>query len=362
MREENVGIVARRRVRVATLMAVGLSAVAFGACGSSDDEASTGTAAQGSTSSGSAEASAAALEGKRIAVVSCAGAQNPWCGAFNEDLTHGLEEGGARVTVLEDPQDPAVRAQHFNQALSLRPDLIVFTALDSDSSVPLFRRAEAAGIPVVNYNQRLEGEAAELVTASVIWSDEELGQALARNLVGGLEAAGYREANLLGITGTASLPQTRDLVRGFESVMARYPQYRTISIEDSNYDPNRAAELASQIFAQARARGGIQGVWANVDYIAAAAAGAAEQAGLRPGTRSGDLVVAAGACASAGVNAIRAGTQVGTGTKTPRQTAEAVTETVDRVLAGEDVEKVTVLAPDQVTADNLDEFVELCSY
>ena len=54
------------------------------------------------------------------------------------------------VTDLQDPYDPVLQPQHLDQAVAQKPDLIALLATNARSVVPGLRRAQAAGIPMIN--------------------------------------------------------------------------------------------------------------------------------------------------------------------------------------------------------------------
>jgi ABC-type sugar transport system substrate-binding protein len=106
----------------------------------------TATTAFGEDASGVPDS---ALKGKKVAYVACSDL-NRWCREFRHQIVPALEAKGVIVTDLQDPYDPVLQAQHLDQAVAQKPDLIALLATNARSVVPGLRRAQAARIPVIN--------------------------------------------------------------------------------------------------------------------------------------------------------------------------------------------------------------------
>lgn len=81
-----------------------------------------------------------ALKGKKVAYVACSDL-NRWCREFRHQIVPALEAKGVIVTDLQDPYDPVLQAQHLDQAVAQKPDLIALLATNARSVVPGLRRA-----------------------------------------------------------------------------------------------------------------------------------------------------------------------------------------------------------------------------
>lgn len=348
-----------------------LSAVAVaggvGACGSSGSGGSGGSGSGGSgqtvaASTNPGGASAGSVKGKSVVLVSCSASQNPWCGGINKEYAKKLTAAGAKVTVLQDPQDPSVQAQHFSQAIALHPDLIAFQADDQNAVMPSLIRAHAQHIPLLNWNQTITPAGMKLVATSVIANNTQLGTYAGQNLVAGLKAAGYKKANIINITGTKSLPITSQRLAAFNAVLKKYPQYKVVAQEDSNFDPNLAGQQATQLLSQYRSKGGIQGAYGMADYLGLAIASSAKQLGLKVGTKRGDLVVVGGNCTAAGVKAVEKGELAGDATQSPVPEADAMADASIKVLQGQKEPGVIRVNENSIRKANAAKYLPQCTY
>jgi ABC-type sugar transport system substrate-binding protein len=123
-----------------------------------------------------------ALKGKKAAYVACSDL-NRWRREFRHQIVPALEAKGVILTDLQDPYDPVLQAQHLDQAVAQKPDLIALLATNARSVVPELRRAQAAGIPVVNLIGAAVPESEPYYKASIENNHRQLGEFAATNLV-----------------------------------------------------------------------------------------------------------------------------------------------------------------------------------
>src|SRR6202142_4575278 len=71
-----------------------------------------------------------ALKGKKVAYVACSDL-NRWCREFRHQIVPALEAKGVIVADLQDPYDPVLQAQHLDQAVAQKPDLIALLATNA---------------------------------------------------------------------------------------------------------------------------------------------------------------------------------------------------------------------------------------
>ena len=87
---------------------------------------------------------------------------------------------------------------------------------------------------------------------------------------------------------------------------------------------------------------------------------AARQAGLKVGGADG-VIISGSTCTPEGIAAIKAGEMVGTATADAWTQGFATAEAAIKFLSGEKVEKVVMVPEFRVTAQNVDEYAEICS-
>ena len=176
--------------------------------------------------------------------------------------------------------DPAVDAQNMNRLIADKPDLIVSVPSSASAIVPSYIRAKAAGIPILGAIGRQSAAGAKLVTAEARTDDPSLGRFAAMNLVEGMRKAGFTKGNVIALTGTASQNNVTDRMATFKAYMKKFPQYKIVAIEDTNWDQATSAKVAQQLLSKYASKGGIQGAYGMADNMAIGIIQGAKQAGV----------------------------------------------------------------------------------
>ena len=157
------------------------------------------------------------------------------------------------------------------------------------------------------------------------------------NLVEGMKRAGYKSGNVIALTGTASQNNVTDRMATFKAYMKKYPQYKIVSIEDTNWDQATSAKVAQQLLSKYASKGGIQGAYGMADNMAIGIIQGAKQAGVPVGvSKKNGLIVTGSNCLAVGINSIKAGVQYGTGTQAPQVEAALAVKVGTQILNGAD--------------------------
>jgi ABC-type sugar transport system substrate-binding protein len=308
-----------------------------------------------------ASGKAGALDGKNVGVIICTN-QNPFCAAWANSVKSGLEKQGASVTVLSSVFDPAVDAQNMNRLIADRPDLIISVPASASAIVPSYIRAKAAGIPILGAIGRQSPAGAKIVTAEARTDDPALGRFAAMNLVEGMRKAGYKSGNIIALTGTASQNNVTDRMATFKAYLKKFPQYKIVSIQDTNWDQATSAKVAQQLLSKYASKGGIQGAYGMADNMAIGIIQGAKQAGVRVGVAKKGLIVTGSNCLAVGINAIKAGSEYGTGTQAPQVEAALAVKVGAQILSGGTPPKVSYVHEDRITKANVAKFTKVCTF
>jgi ABC-type sugar transport system substrate-binding protein len=302
-----------------------------------------------------------ALDGKKVGVIICT-EQNPFCAAWAKSVKTGFEKQGAQVTVLSSVFDPAVDAQNMNRLIADKPDLIVSVPASASAIVPSYLRAKAAGIPILGAIGRQSNAGAKIVVAEARTDDPALGKFAAMNLVEGMKKAGYSKGNVIALTGTASQNNVTDRMGAFTAYMKKFPQYKVVAIEDTNWDQATSAKVAQQLLSKYASKGGIQGAYGMADNMAIGIIQGAKQAGVPVGVAKKGLVVTGSNCLAVGITAIKAGQEYGTGTQAPQVEAALAVKVGTQILNGQKVPKVSYVKESRITKANVAQFTKVCTF
>jgi len=203
--------------------------------------------------------------------------------------------------------------------------------------------------------------AEDLVAATVNADQASLGRFAAQNIIEGLQARGLEEANIIALAGSDYTATSGDRMIAFKEELAKYPGYKIVAEENTNWDPATAGKIASQLYAEYENKGGIQAAYGMADYLANAAIQSATQAGLPVGVDNDGLIVTGSNCFKVGIDNIEAGLQYGTATQAPDAEGRFVVEQTLKFLSGEQIPAINLNEEFRVTRDNIAEFAEGCS-
>jgi ABC-type sugar transport system substrate-binding protein len=307
--------------------------------------------------SASASPSAQPLAGKTVTIVSLPN-NNPWAAVYNTTITKYLGRLGAKVKLLGST-DAAAQVQLLNTAVAEHPDLIFLEALDSKAVAPAIAKAKAQGVTILNTDGPADGSVASGLH-QVLSDNFALGKFAAMNLVEGLTQEHKTKANIAVIEGTAAMLVTQDRMRGFYSVLKKYPQFKVVSTQDGNWDPVLSGRIATQLFAK-YGKTGLQGMYGMADYMAVPIVTAAKQAGIPVGVKNNGLIVTGSNCFKIGIDAVRAGELYGTATEDPGTLSLLAAKYGANLLQGKKLPLVQTVREYRITAKNLKKYAAQCS-
>jgi ribose transport system substrate-binding protein len=179
-------------------------------------------------------------------------------------------ESGARTVhyVPETPDDVGQQKTLVGEALAQRPDAVVFVPTDDRAMVEDVRRFEAAGIPVVNCVNRMEGRFVSFVGSD----DVSVGHTAARALIDGLGGKG----DIVVIEGPPGAPTARDRMIGLRQALAESPSVQVLGSGVGAFQEQPARQAMARLLAQ---HPRIDGVWTGNDLMAFGALDALVEAG-----------------------------------------------------------------------------------
>jgi ribose transport system substrate-binding protein len=181
-------------------------------------------------------------------------------------------EAGARTIhyVPETPDDVGQQKALVGVALANRPDAVMFVPTDDAAMVEDVRRFEAAGIPVVNCINRMEGRFVSFVGSD----DVAVGYTAARALIDGLGGKG----DIVVIEGSPGAPTARDRTVGLHRALNESPAIRVLGSGTGAFQEQPARLAMARLLAQ---HPHIDGVWTGNDLMAFGVLDALAEAGRR---------------------------------------------------------------------------------
>jgi ribose transport system substrate-binding protein len=194
------------------------------------------------------------------------------------------------------PDSIPEQMSQVEDAVTKRPDAVVFTPVDFKAMGPALQKLNAARIPVINITDRASG--GEVVT--FIGSDDyNLGLATARYLLKKMNG----EGNVIILEGVRGSITSQERVRGFNKGLEEFPRVKLLASQPGNYQRLQAMQVTENLL---QAHTNIDGVMAANDAMAMGAIEALDGANRKA------LVVSINATKE-GIDAVKAGKLLATG-------------------------------------------------
>lgn len=204
--------------------------------------------------------------GKRVAYVPV---------AMGFDLTEGwamgLKEALEPLGVTFDIRDPNwntdAGAQAITALIAEKPDVIVVHNPDVQSYARLLKKAEEAGIYVIQVNMRSSYSTDAFVGADYVGMGEQIGQRLVDKCSPANGGSGKVAITQGVLTAAASIYQ----MQGINNVLSKHPEIQMVSNQAADWDSTKAKNIAATVIQQHPDLCAITGFWDVMDIGTAAA-------------------------------------------------------------------------------------------
>ncbi|MDO5103525.1 MAG: ABC transporter substrate-binding protein [Lautropia sp.] len=166
---------------------------------------------------------------------------------FWQAVKQGADKAAAEFNVKVTFEGPEGEAQVDKQldmlsaALSKKPKAIGFAAVDSKAAIPLLKRAQRAGIPIIAFDSGVDSP----IPVATAQTNSRAAAALAADKMAAL-IGGEGEVAVVGHDQTSSTGVDRR--DGFvDQIKAKYPNIRIVSIQYGGGDHLKSAEIAKTL-------------------------------------------------------------------------------------------------------------------
>jgi len=195
--------------------------------------------------------------------------------AMGFDLTEGwamgLKEALEPLGVTIDIRDPNwstdAGAQAITTLISEKPDVIVVHNPDVQSYARLLKKAEEAGIYVVQVNMRSSYSTDVFVGADYVGMGEQIGERLVKVCSPANGGSGKVAVTQGVLTAAASIYQ----MQGITNVLSKHPDMQLVSNQAADWDATKAKNIAATVIQQHPDLCAITGFWDVMDVGTAAA-------------------------------------------------------------------------------------------
>jgi ribose transport system substrate-binding protein len=198
--------------RLTTSIAAALAlAIGVAACGSDGDTKTVTVQASGTAAAGTDNAS-----GKKVTIIaSVPPTDHGWLGAISKNAKAAAAQHSDVDFKLLEAADADSQAQQIEQAIAEKPDALVVLPQDGEALTPVARKAEKAGIPVVNIDRLFTTP--DAATATILGDNYQIGVLGADYIADQLKCNG----NVVEIQGLAGISVTTDRSKGFRDELKK---------------------------------------------------------------------------------------------------------------------------------------------
>lgn len=201
-----------------------------------------------------------AFKGKRVAFIPV---------AMGFDLTEGwaaglreaLEPLGVKFEIRDPNWNTNAGAQAITSLITEKPDVIVVHNPDVQSYARLLKRAEEAGIYVVQVNMRSSYSTDAFIGVDYVGLGEQIANRLVEKCSPSKGGSGKVAITQGVLTAAASFYQ----MQGIESVLKKHPDMKLVSKQAADWDATKAKSITATVIQQHPDLCGVAGFWDVMD-------------------------------------------------------------------------------------------------
>lgn len=221
-----------------------------------------------------AQAAAAATIG-----FSQVGSESGWRTSFSESVKAEAERRGIDLKFSDAQQKQENQIRAVRSFIAQRVDAIMIAPVVETGWRPVLREAKRAGIPVVILDRNVAVNDNDLYLTRIASDFVEEGRIAANWLMQKTEG----QCDILELQGTVGATAAIDRMKGFNEVIAQYPQAKIVRSQTGEFTRTRGKEVMEAMLKAENGGRGICALWAHNDEMAIGAIQAIKEAGLKPG-------------------------------------------------------------------------------
>lgn len=195
--------------------------------------------------------------------------------AMGFDLTEGwaaglkqaLEPLGVKFQIRDPNWSTDAGAQAITSLIAEKPDVLVVHNPDVQSYARLLKKAEEAGIYVVQVNMRSSYSTDAFIGADYVG----MGGQIAERLIEKCSPAKGGNGKIAITQGVLTAAASAYQMKGINNVLAKHPEMKVVSNQAADWDATKAKNIAATVLQQNPDLCGIAGFWDVMDVGTAAA-------------------------------------------------------------------------------------------
>ncbi len=205
------------------------------------------------------------------------GAESAWRSAETDSIRSEAAKRGINLKFSDAQQKQENQIKALRSFIAQKVDGIILAPVVETGWEPVLKEVKAAGIPVVLVDRGIKVSDDSLYTTLIasdfVFEGQEAAKWLAKKL--------NEKANIVELQGTPGSAPAIDRKKGFEEIIAKYPDMKIIKSQSGDFTRAKGKEVM-EAFLKAEGKN-IHAVYAHNDDMALGAIQAIEEYGLNPG-------------------------------------------------------------------------------
>jgi ABC-type sugar transport system substrate-binding protein len=222
-------------------------------------------------------ATARAAEKKLVVGFSQVGAESAWRTAETKSIRDEAAKRGVDLKFADAQGKQAAQIQALTSFIAQKVDVIVLAPVVETGWEVALQQAKDAKIPVILVDRGIKVTDESLYVTLIASDFVEEGRMAAEWLAKKVNG----KANIVELQGTTGAAPAIDRQKGFNEVLAKYPDMKVIKSQSADFTRAKGKEVMEAFIKSDR--GNIQAVYAHNDDMALGAIQALEEAGMNPG-------------------------------------------------------------------------------
>lgn len=293
------------------------------------------------------------LAGKSVAFL-VMGTITPYAPVMHKGVEEVLTAAGVEYTVFDAAHDINTQLNQMDDAIALKPDLIIIQCVDNKAISPGLKKAYDAGIPVLAVNNPVKAED-EKYTVAYSGNDRKVQAPLAAEMMN--DAMGEGDKKVAIIEGDPAYESTTWGTDYFVSRLEELnPEAEIVASQSSHWSKEEATMIMENYLVNFP---DIDGLYAHDDGSLAGAIIAIKEAGVEKGS----IITVGIGGSKEGLANIKEGCQYGTISQSPTEEGKSAGEIGIKILkmglkAGEQLDPYNnPMRFVKITASNVDEWL-----
>jgi simple sugar transport system substrate-binding protein len=217
--------------------------------------------------------------GELVVGFSQIGAESGWRSAETKMARQEAEKRGITLKVSDAQQKQENQIKAIRAFIAQDVDAIFIAPVVETGWTSVLKEVREAGIPVFLLDRLIEDKDKDLYTSAIV-SDQVLEGRMAGEWLAGKTGG---KSRIVELQGTVGASVTNNRKKGFEEVVARYPDMKILRSQSGDFTRSKGKEVMESFIKAENGGKNIDAVYAHNDDMVIGAIQAIKEAGLVPG-------------------------------------------------------------------------------